>query len=190
MHNVRSNWQRGIGSALLLFCVAASATVALADDAPIAPASVATGTPVRFHLVERLASDQSKTGQTFAFVLLDPISVDARVLAAAGAVGTGTLLLAGHNGTSGHEGDLTLRLDAVPTVDGRSVIFDDQQLHINGQNTRAVAQVLGFVPFLGTGARFIRGNEIRLEPTLPIRTVLLRPAAVRAVASPAPSTAP
>jgi hypothetical protein len=88
----------------------------------------------------------------------------------------GTLLLAGKAGTSGHEGDLTLRLDSIPTVSGRQLIFDDQRMRINGRNRKVVAGVLGFIPYAGLGARFIRGSEISLDPQTPLTTVLDRKA--------------
>lgn len=134
-------------------------------------------TPLHFHLAESLSSDRSITGQRFSFVMLDPIVVRGKTLVAKGTVGAGTVLLAGHSGTSGHEGDLTLRLNSIPTVDGRQLIFDDQRMRINGRNRKVMAGVLGFIPYAGLGARFIRGAEIRITRDTPVTTVLERNAA-------------
>ena len=96
--------------------------------------------------------------------MLDPVAVDGRTVIAAGATGHGTLLLAGHAGNSGHEGDLTLRLDVIPTVDNRQMVFADQRLRINGKNKKIMSGVLGVIPYAGFGARFIRGQAVVIEP--------------------------
>jgi hypothetical protein len=160
------------------FFAAGLLVLALTAEAPLAltVAEVPAKTTLRFHLTEPLSSDKSKTGMPFAFVLLDPIVVDGQTLVPSGASGSGTLLLAGHAGTSGHEGDLTLRLDSIQALDGRDVYFADQQLHIDGRNKKIMAGTLGFVPFAGIGARFIRGADIRIDPATPIETVLDRAA--------------
>jgi hypothetical protein len=166
------------------------------SDGSVVTRSVGTvvpaGTRVRFHLDAPLSSAQSKTGQHFSFTILDPIAVGSRVLVASGVQGAGTVLLAGHAGTGGHEGDLTLRLDSVPTVDGNSLAFNDQRLELNGRNRKVASSLLGFVPFAGMGAMFIRGNESRVEPDRSIMTVLKNPASVAAASeaeasSPSPS---
>src|ERR1700681_3149389 len=158
---------------LLLFSAVASGVAAVvpayADEAGngalAAPPSVGTvapaGTQVRFHLDAALSSAQNKTGERFSFILLEPITVDSRVLVPAGAQGVGTVLLAGHAGTSGHEGDLTLGLGSVRTVDGNRLAFADQRVEINGRNRKAASHLLGLIPFAGMGARFIRGNDSR-----------------------------
>ena len=139
------------------------------------PVSLPAGTHLRFHLVRPLMSDRNKPGQTFSFVMLGPVAVGGQVVVANGAVGSGTVVLAGHNGTSGHEGDLTLRLDQLPAVNGSQVTFCKQQLRINGRNKKIMSGLLGFIPYAGLGARFIRGSEIHISTKTPIETVLLEP---------------
>ena len=160
-----------------MFLATALLTAILTADAPSAPTPVSlpAGTHLRFHLVRPLTSDRSKPGQPFSFVLLAPVAVGGRVVLADGAVGTGTVVLAGHNGPSGHEGDLTLRLDRMPAANGAPVLFCKQQLRINGRNKKVVSGVLGLIPFAGLGARFIRGSEIHISTRTPIETVLLEP---------------
>ncbi|MBD5606476.1 MAG: hypothetical protein IAI48_15505, partial [Candidatus Eremiobacteraeota bacterium] len=79
-------------------------------------------------------------------------------------------------GSQGHEGDLTLRLDSLHTADGRTFSFDDQRFEIDGRNRKIVSGLLGLVPYAGVGARFIRGSDVRVDPSTPIETVLLRSA--------------
>jgi hypothetical protein len=133
-----------------------------------APVSLPAGTHVRFHLVRPLMSDGTKSGQRFTFVLLQPIEVGGRVVVADGTVGFGTVVLAGHSGEGGHEGDLTLRLDGVPAVNGTQVIFCQQRLRINGRSRKVLG--LGFVPF-------IHGSEIHISTKTPIEAVLTQPTA-------------
>jgi hypothetical protein len=189
---------------LLLIGVAsgvAAVVPAYADEpgngALAAPRSVGTvvpaGTQVRFHLDTALSSAQNKTGERFSFTLLEPIMVDSRVLVPAVAQGMGTVLLAGHAGTSGHEGDLTLRLDWVRAVDGNQLAFTDQRFEINGRNRKAASSLLHLIPFAGFGARYIRGDESRVDPDRPIETVLKNAATVEAGSedpSPTPSASP
>jgi len=160
----------------MIFATAILAAVLAAGTAGAPPpVRLPAGTHLRFHLVRPLRSDRSKTGQTFSFVMLEPVAVGGQVVVANGAVGSGTVVLAGHNGTSGHEGDLTLRLDELRAVNGSQVTFCNQQLRINGRNNKIMSGVLGFIPWAGLGARFIRGSEIHLNTKTPIETVLLKP---------------
>jgi hypothetical protein len=142
------------------------------------PQWIAAGTRVRFHLEAPISSSESRTGQTFTFALITPIVLDGSTIPAVGSTGSGTIVLAGHAGPNGHEGDLTLRIDTLRTADGRVVTFADQRFEINGRNYKIATGVLGFTPFVGIGARIIRGKEITVDPATPIETVLLRPATI------------
>jgi hypothetical protein len=166
-------------------------SLALADGSPAAPATppvavpvivpaeapasapvvVPAKTPLNVHLTAPVSSNGSKSGSTFTFVTVDPVVVNGQTVVAAGATGTGTLILAGHAGYNGHEGDLTLRFDSVPTVDGQVLQFDDQRVEINGRNRKVVSFLAGFVPYVGLAAGFIRGNEMSIAPTTVIHTV-------------------
>jgi len=176
-----------------------AATILAASLAGLPPATVTpplgadtlpAGTRLEFHLVEPLSSNGSKTGQAFTFVLTSPIVVNGQVVVADGSVGNGTLILAGHAGTSGHEGDLTLRLDTLPAVDGSQVSFCDQRLHINGRNKKVMSAALGLIPYAGFGARFIRGADVSLDTATPIETVLTHPTESPADACPVIAGAP
>ncbi|MBD5607041.1 MAG: hypothetical protein IAI48_18440, partial [Candidatus Eremiobacteraeota bacterium] len=137
------------------------------DNAPVMPA----GTHVHFHVDAPISSSNSKTGDTFAFVLLAPIVLVDRTIPVEATTGSGTVFLAGHAGSQGHEGDLTLRLDSLHTADGRTFTFDDQRFEIDGRNRKIVSGVLGLIPYAGIGARFIRGSDVRVDPSTPIETV-------------------
>jgi len=164
----------------------------MGDPSPgVSTSAIPSGTRLRFHLSAPLASDRNKAGDTFSFALLDPVVIDGRVVVAQGAIGNGTVIVSGHNGTSGHEGDLTLRLDTIRTPDSGSVHFADQQFTINGHNRRVMSGMLGLVPWAGLSAPFIRGKEIRVDTATPIETVLLHPAMLSAPApAPVPVTQP
>jgi hypothetical protein len=165
--------------AVLLFVCAATFTAALGDPTPrVSDTTIPPGTRLRFHLTKPLASDRDKAGDAFSFALLDPVVVDGHVLAAQGAVGTGTVLVSGHNGTLGHEGDLTLRLDSIHVSDARTMRFADQQFEINGGNRKAESRILGLIPDAGIAALFMRGKEIHIDTTTAIQTVLLHPATI------------
>lgn len=147
--------------------ILAAVLAAIPGGAP-ARVSLPAGTHVRFHLVRPLMSDRNKSGQRFSFVLLGPIAVGGRVVVANGTVGFGTLVLAGRSGAWGHEGDLTLRLDGIPAVNGAQVMFCQQRLRINGPSKKGLAGLFGHIPL-------IRGSEIHISTKTPIETVLTQP---------------
>ncbi len=149
----------------MIFAATMLAIAMTASVAAPAPVTLPSGTRLRFHLVRPLASDRSKAGQPFSFVLLGPVEIGGRIVVADGAVGTGTVILAGRAGGSGHEGDLTLRLDALPAVNGGLVAFCQQFLHIDGSRKT------------GLRSLFARGSESRISTRTPIETVLTQPTA-------------
>jgi hypothetical protein len=151
------------------------------------PAEIPAGTVVAFHVTTPLSSNQSKTGERFQFVLIAPIVAGGTIVASAGAVGEGTLILAGPAGNKGHEGDLTLRIDSVASADGGRILFDDQHFEMNGTNEKAASTLAGFIPFVGFFAQFMRGQDERITVSTPIHTSLLRPARI---VSPPPFCAP
>jgi hypothetical protein len=175
---------RALAAVALLIAVSG---VGLADQKP---QWIDAGTRLRFHLEAPLSSSQSKTGQQFAFALITPIVLDGAVIPADGSTGSGTVILAGHAGANGHEGDLTLRLDTLQTADGRIVTFADQRFEINGRNYKIASGVLGFTPYVGLAARIIRGKEITVDPATPIETVLQSPATIAYPPPPRSSAAP
>jgi len=140
--------------------------------------SVAAGTRIRFHVDAVLSSATSKTGETFAFTLLDPVQATGDRVIPSGTKGSGTLLLSGHAGSGGHEGDLTLGLDTLDLGGGQTLRFDNQRFEVNGRNRKAASSILGFLPIIGYAAMFMRGSEVRIDPATPIDTVLARPALV------------
>jgi hypothetical protein len=166
----------------LLFALAAPVLAGAAPD------MLATGTRLQFNLREALSSDKSQTGQSFTFALSAPVKSDAGLTVPAGSIGSGTVYLAGHAGSAGHEGDLTLRLDSLRAPDGKFFNFDDQRFEINGKNRKIASAVLGFVPFVGVASRWaVRGEEVSADPSTPVETVLERPAVLsNAAAVPAP----
>jgi len=184
-----------IRGTLALALTLAAATGLAAQPAPslnvAAPDTIPAGTRLRFHLTATVSSNESKSGQGFFFVMLEPVVVGGQTVIAAGETGTGTLVLAGRAGTSGHEGDLTLRLDSIPSADHKRLFaFADQRFEYNGRNQKITSAVLGFVPFVGVGSIFIRGANAHIEPSTPLETVLTRPATLVPLPATAPPPAP
>ncbi len=154
------------------------------------PNVVPAHTHLRFHVLAPVSSASARTGEPFAFAMLDPVGVAGREVVARGAVGHGTVSLSGHAGSQGHEGDLTFRLDDVAAVDGRAVRFNDQRFKINGRNRKVAAGVLGFVPYVGLASMLIRGSDVHVDPAQPIETELARDAPIVSTPTSEPSAAP
>ena len=150
------------------------------------PCTIPDGTHVLFHLMEPASSNESRTGESFQFALIAPIKTGTCTISPDGATGSGTIYLAGASGSQGHEGDLTLRIDTLRTTDGHYVNFDDQRIGINGKNRKIESAALGFTPFVGLAAMFIRGSDIKIDANTPIETVLLHPASFTDSPAPVP----
>jgi hypothetical protein len=164
----------GVAGVFTLLTLSATAVAATRFGEPAV--GIPPGTHVRFHLTAPLSSNESKTGQHFGFILTQPIVVAGTVIAPAGDGGEGTVLLAGHAGMKGHEGDLTLRIDFVEEADGGDVVFDNQRFEINGTNEKAASALAGMIPIVGFFAQFIRGQDEHLGVNHEIETALLHPA--------------
>jgi hypothetical protein len=171
-------------AALLALALAILPTVAAADGATLC--TIPAGTHVTFLLNAPLSSAKNQTGEAFGFTLVHPIDAPGCTIPVDGAVGLGLVFLSGASGSNGHEGDLTIRPDSIRTPDGRVVTFDDQRIGINGRNRKIASTLLGFVPFAGIAAGYIRGSDIRIDDKTPIDTVLLHPATVTRSDSPTP----
>lgn len=208
LHFSRLAAQRSCATAFAATVLVAGTSATYAGDpTSVAPANAAAGSPnavavgtvvpagtrLRFHLDEPLSSDGSKTGQHFTFTMLDPVTVDGATVVTANAHGDGTVVLAGRAGTSGHEGDLTLRLDSIATPNGNRLTPDDEQVEINGTNHKVASAVLGFVPWVGLGAIFIHGHQIRIGTDTPVLVVIKNSAMVTSqveAAAPVPVASP
>jgi hypothetical protein len=144
----------------------------------------------KLHLMRPVSSAKSKPGEGVAFEMSEPIVVAGETIVERGAKGHLTVVVSGHAGSSGHEGDLTLRFDGVDATQGRHLVFDRQVIEINGHNNKVASAVLGFTPIVGLGARFIRGKDVTIEPSRVMTTILLHPATARpdgtVFAAPAP----
>jgi hypothetical protein len=162
----------------------ASATPAAAalPKGPYVPA----GTAVHFHLNAPISSADSKSGTPFTFTLIAPIVATGGITIPSGSYGHGTLILAGRAGHSGHEGDLTLQLVSVTMSGHRQLNFVNQRFEVNGRNQKIVAGVLGFAPYIGIGAMFIRGSDITIGVKNPVLTVLKNPAPIVLLKIPKP----
>jgi hypothetical protein len=165
--------------------------VPTASAKPTAPALpkgpyVPAGTTVRFHLNAPISSANSKSGTPFTFTLIDPIVATRGVVIPAGSYGHGILILAGRAGHGGHEGDLTLQIVSVTMSGRRQLNFVNQRFEINGRNQKIVAGVLGFAPYIGIGAMFIRGSDITIGVNNPVLTVLKNPAPIVVLKMPKP----
>ena len=144
-------------------------------------AALPPGTPLQVKLSEALSSNGSKTGQVFAFTMATPVTVEGRVVVEAGAKGKGTVVLAGHAGGSGHEGDLKLRFNSVSAAGGGMLPLA-ADFTTEGHKRKTAALLSGFIPFVGMGAPYlIRGDDIEIKAGTVLKvstpTVAVSPAA-------------
>ena len=120
---------------------------------------IPAGTPIVLELLDELSSRTAMRGDHFAMRLVEPITVDGRVLAPAGARGTGEVIDAAKAGMGGRPGELT--------VAARYLAVGDLQIPLrslklaappHGANNSKDAQTA--VLLVGVGGMFIRGGDL------------------------------
>jgi hypothetical protein len=121
---------------------------------------IPAGTTVQLEFVETMSSATSKTGQTFALRLREPIMIDGRPVVPAGTMGGGEVIDASRSGIGGRSGKLILS--------GRFIEFQGQRVRIRGlqsllagtDRSRTVVNATILVPQVGFLVGFIQGGDI------------------------------
>ena len=139
--------------------------------------TIPAGTAVTVRLDAPASSADGNTGKPFTFHAVAPVVIDGSVVIAAGAFGTGTIELEGKSGSSGHEGNLKLKFETIRAVDGSAIPLA-RELAWNGKQRKAASFLLGFVPVVGMGASFIRGEDIVVPADAPLTIATASAAAV------------
>lgn len=121
---------------------------------------IPAGTTVQLEFVEMMSSATSKTGQTFALRLREPIMIDGHPVVPAGTMGGGEVIDASRSGMGGRSGKLILS--------GRFIEFQGQRVRIRGlqsllagtDRSRTVVNATILVPQVGFLVGFIQGGDI------------------------------
>lgn len=130
---------------------------------PAAPASIRipAGTMVQFELTEALSSETSTQEQLFGLRLTEPIIVDGREVAPAGALGGGEVIDAHPSAFGGRPGRLI--------VSGRFIEIGGQRARIRGMQITAAgdhrvneALAVSMIPYAGIAGIFIQGGEVEI----------------------------
>lgn len=154
--------------AALLVAVATILSQALPQDvlaqtensaASLQTTKVPAGTIIELEFIETLSSATSKTGQTFALRLREPITIDGQPVVPAGTMGGGEVIDASRSGMGGRSGKLILS--------GRYLEFQGQRVRIRGlqsisagkDRSRTVVNATILVPQVGFLVGFIQGGE-------------------------------
>jgi hypothetical protein len=168
---------------------AASAGVSQAQTTPVTTAVVAavpSGTAVRVLLLQPLASNTARTGDSFQYQTVDDVVVAGNVILPKGSTGTGTVKLAGAAGGHGHEGDLTLDFGTVAAANGNAVAVNSE-LIARGRNLKTASWLIGGA-LVGTA---IRGSEVVIPTNQVIDLLPGKPAKLEPIPpAPAPSPKP
>jgi hypothetical protein len=166
-----------------ILCLSAGAVLCRANalEGSSSVTTLPIGTRLSFHLRDPISTDRNQTGQQFTFVLSNEVMLGGKTVLAAGRKGMGTLVVAGHSGMRGHEGDLTLELDSTCSADGRFVAFDHEKIEIDGKRRSNQASVLSHVPIVGIGAMLMRGSSMTIDPKQTINVVLQHDATISQV---------
>jgi hypothetical protein len=122
------------------------------------------GNQVRLRLMESLSSATAQVGQTVAFEVLDPITVEGTVVVAEGAPAWATIIEAANKKSFGRAGKLTFRLDYVKAVDGSKIPLRASSVNKGegrGATSTAIitASALFFLPAAPIGM-MIKGKNV------------------------------
>lgn len=132
-----------VGSAV--FAAASALALAPAHGRPIHAAGccrVPAGVVVEIELVERVSTKTQKTGDRFPLRLAEPLVLDRRILAPAGALGVGEVIQATRPGMGGKPAKLVLAARYLE-VRGRRIPLSGLQLSASGKNNAMAAQAVG-----------------------------------------------
>ncbi|MCX7359116.1 MAG: hypothetical protein NT015_13360 [Alphaproteobacteria bacterium] len=124
--------------------------------------TIPAGTTIVVEFSETLSSRTSSTGQLVGLRLRDPLVVDGRTIAEAGAIGGGEVIDASRSGMGGRSGKLI--------VSGRFMEIAGQRARIRGlqvviageDNSREAVNTMMLVPYVGWMGGFIQGGEIEI----------------------------
>lgn len=141
-----------------MICGSAAPVRAGAEYYPPVGTMIPPSVSTRIRLNQTISSATSRTGRNFTFTVVDPIRIGRRLVSRAGSRGSGYIVLAGHSGSGGHEGNLTLHIDTIPTVNG-NILACDEQFEMNGRKRGLLTSALGLVPIAGIAAGFIQGSN-------------------------------
>jgi len=119
-------------AAVLAFVASPMAAVAIPHaDAPVTDQTrdtlLPTGTLLRISMKQTVSSAHSKTGDSFAFTVVDDVKIGDRVALPAGTVGTGKVVRSAPAHGGRVDGILKLQFDPVKVADGTTVVIDITQ---------------------------------------------------------------
>jgi hypothetical protein len=159
-----------------------------------APAIIPALTPVRIVIKAHLGSKISKSGETFALELADPIVADGKVLIPAGTTGMGEVVHAKSSGGSGASGELVL---AARYLDfgGRRLRLRSLNFAVAGKDATGTVNSIAIasaatMPALSLIGFFIKGKGIDIPEGMAAMAKTAEPFVLDPPAVPASEPAP
>jgi hypothetical protein len=140
---------------------AAAAPQAEAIAAPATTIRIPAGTVVIVELAEALSSRTAQQEQLFGLRLAQPLIIDGREVAPAGALGGGEVIDAAHSAFGGRQGRLTISGRFVE-IGGQRVRIRGMQLIAAGEDRAEQALGVSMVPVVGMAAIFMHGGEVEI----------------------------
>jgi hypothetical protein len=137
-----------------------AAHAAVARLAP--PLIVPAGTALSVSVTAALVSNVAKTGDSFTFVTDADVIANGIVIVRKGTVGSGTVAFAGGAGGHGHEGNLHLVFDEIPSTLKAPLLLGIES-DFNGHKQRTIGLISGASWLTGFGAA-VRGGQAVVVP--------------------------
>lgn len=173
------------------FFVLAAAAVTASPQATAAPttpaASVATtsltvpaATKITVHLTKTISSHDAQSGEKFAFVVDNDVTISGNTAIGRCASGSGTIVFSGKHGINGHEGNLHLRFDSVNALDGTTIALNPTEQQFNGKDRKTEAFLV---------SRWINGDDVEVRPDQAFTVTLAADATVKGGVTGAPNAA-
>lgn len=150
--------------ALTALCVGFSGGVAVGETAP-------NGTYLMIELAEPVSTRTHARGDTFAIRLAEPLVIEDRQVAPAGALGLGQVVDAAKAGLMGKPAKLVLAARYLD-IEGRRAPLRGMQLGRRGHDNSDAALATSFIPYVGLAFFLIRGGDIELAEGVQARVRL------------------
>jgi hypothetical protein len=164
------------------------AAEATAATQPAPTILAAKGTAVIIEIDDRLNSSTAKIGDTFRLHLAEPLIVDGKVVAAAGATGGGEVINASRANIGGRPGELTLMARYLE-IDGQRVKIGHLRYGQTGRNNDTAAFVAGVA--VGLPGYLITGGNVDVPAGTRAGAKLTEPLlAPTTMSTPPPAPAP
>lgn len=133
---------------------------------------IPAGTPVRVRIAETISSATAKVGNAVMFEVIDPITINEKVVIPNGTKAVGTVTVAEPKRRMGRSGKLDLTLSHIIASDGSKILITADQKAASGSNVGKTAVATAAVGVLFFPAAplllLVHGKDVNITQGTPV----------------------